>query len=353
MADDQIRSDMEALMTRLVQTERTLMDTRQQIAAAPMAAAPLVDTRTIGKAPTFNGEHKDWPKWSFQFTAYMGSANPKSIEALRWAAMADGKITAAAIVQQSFEEHNAQLFVALALLCKGSALVTVKNTEVNNGLEAWRLNASYDSNNKGRQRERMQYLLQPKRAESIPQTTEAVERWECDVREYEQRFGKTLDQDVKIGVILALAPLQGKGKGENNVKTENFAGYCLECKGWGQMKKDCWWNENAESAKDTASPETLATPSESTKTEPPITGMLLQSDEGGGIPADPAQWMYPVTKQESVPIANDFLIDSGAATSVCQQSLADSLGGTPRGPGVELRSATGHQFTTTGNTTIS
>ena len=80
--------------------------------------------------------------------------------------------------------------------------------------------------------------------------------------------------------------------------------------------------------------------------------MLIQSDEGGEIPADPTQWMYSVTKQESVPIANDFLIDSGAATSVCQQSLADSLGGKLRGPGVELRTATGHQFTTAGNTTI-
>ena len=138
----------------------------------------------------------------------MGSANSKSIEALRWAAMQDAKITAA-VVQQSFEEYNAQLYLAMALLCKGSALVTVKNTEVNNGLEARRgLNATYDIDNTGRQRVRMQYLLQPKRAESVPQTTEAVERWECDVREYEQRFGKTLDEDVKIGVAFALAPLQ-------------------------------------------------------------------------------------------------------------------------------------------------
>ena len=44
----------------------------------------------------------------FQLAAYMGSANPKSIEALRWAAMEDGKITAATVVQQSFEEHNAE-----------------------------------------------------------------------------------------------------------------------------------------------------------------------------------------------------------------------------------------------------
>ena len=39
----------------------------------------------------------------------MGSANPKSIESMRWAAMEDDKITAAAVTQQSFDEHNAQL----------------------------------------------------------------------------------------------------------------------------------------------------------------------------------------------------------------------------------------------------
>ena len=74
----------------------------------------------------------------FQLTAYIGSANPKSIEALRWAAMEEDKITAAVVVKLSFEEHNLQLYLALALLSTGSALVTVKNTEVNNGLEAWR-----------------------------------------------------------------------------------------------------------------------------------------------------------------------------------------------------------------------
>ena len=87
--------------------------------------------------------------------------------------------------------------------------MTVKSTEVNNGLEAWRaLNATFDSNITGRQRVRMQYLLQPKRPESIAQTTEAVQRWDCDVREYEQRFGNVQDEDVKTGVILARAPSQ-------------------------------------------------------------------------------------------------------------------------------------------------
>ena len=193
--DTQMRSDMEALTTRLVQTERALMDTRQQVAAVPKVAAPLVETRTSGKAPTFTGGHKDWPEWSFQFTAYMESANPKSIEALRWAAVEDSKITAGVVVQQSFEEHTAQQYLALAMLCKGSAL----NIEVSNGLGAWRgLNATT--------KVATENGYSSCYSRNVP--SRFADRWECDVREYEQRFGKTLDENAKRGVILALAPLQ-------------------------------------------------------------------------------------------------------------------------------------------------
>ena len=73
--------------------------------------APLADTRTIGKSPTFTGEHKDWPEWSFQCTAHMGSTNPKSFDARRWAAMEEDRITVAAMVKQNFEEHNRQLYL--------------------------------------------------------------------------------------------------------------------------------------------------------------------------------------------------------------------------------------------------
>ena len=55
--------------------------------------------------------------------------------------------------------------------------------------------------------------------------------------------------------------------------------------------------------------------------------MTIQSDEGA-VPANPAQWLYSVTKREAR--REEFLIDSGAATSVGQQSLADSLGGAQR-----------------------
>ena len=104
----------------------------------------------------------DWPEWSLQLNAYMVLANPKSIAALRGDAGCQDRV-----VQQIFEQHNAQLQLALALLCKDSALATVQKTEVNNGLEAWRgLNATHDSNNEVSQRVRMQYLLQQKKVPS-------------------------------------------------------------------------------------------------------------------------------------------------------------------------------------------
>ena len=52
-------------------------------------------------------------------------------------------------------------------------------------------------------------------------------------------------------------------------------------------------------------------------------------------------WRNEKAKRE--PSREDFLIDSGGATSVSQQSLADSLGGKPSG--VQLRSAIKHCLT--------
>jgi hypothetical protein len=53
----------------------------------------------------------------------------------------------------------------------------------------------------------MQQLLQPRKPVQAAQTVEAVERWEPDIREYETKFNKELDDDVQIGVVLGMALL--------------------------------------------------------------------------------------------------------------------------------------------------
>ena len=104
------------------------------------------------------------------------------------------------------------------------------------------------------------------------------------------------------------------------------------------MKKVCWWNDPLlppiKSRKDTAleTANTAANQLEST-----MTGMQLQSD-GSSTAVDPTKWMFSAANRESS--KNEFLFDSGAATSRCQQCFSDSLGGKPSGAGVDLRSAT-------------
>ena len=109
---------------------------------------------------------QDWPERSFQLTAHMGSANPESIEALRWAAMEEDKITAAAVVQQIFKDSESSVVFRLGTLVQRERLGDGEEHQSQQcGLEAWRgLNATHDSSNKGRRRVRMQYWLQPKRS---------------------------------------------------------------------------------------------------------------------------------------------------------------------------------------------
>ena len=140
-----MRAAIEALQQRLVQAEQELTHNRMAHAAGA-AAGPetknnhesLVDTRTIGKPQNFSGQHKDWPEWNFQFSAYMGAANPDAVDAMKWAATQEAEIAEKDVEDQGFKKHNRQLYLSLALLCRGSALVTIKNTAANNGLDAWR-----------------------------------------------------------------------------------------------------------------------------------------------------------------------------------------------------------------------
>ena len=135
----QMKSVMENMQSRLVMTENALVEARAAIVPTPKTAS-LVDTRSIGKAPSFSGEHKEWHDWSFQLTAYMGSANARAIDALKAAATSELAITNEDLhlMGDKYVEMSTQLYFGLAMLCKGAALTTIKNVTGNKSLDAWR-----------------------------------------------------------------------------------------------------------------------------------------------------------------------------------------------------------------------
>ena len=64
------------------------------------------------------------------------------------------------------------------------------------------------------------------------------------------------------------------------------------------------------------------------------------STDKAGKEADIGGWVFACVSDDQIG-ENEFLIDSGAAASVCKESLAGSLGSYPSGRGMQLRSATG------------
>ncbi len=152
---------------------------RVDIVKSAIPMMPLVDTFNIGKVPNFSGDRDQRSEWSFQFTAFLGSASPMATKALKWAAGAEVPIDEDDVGIED-EEHVAlsnQLYLALVLMCKSQALVMFRKATSNNGLETWRVLNSYcDPGSKGRQRVRMNQLFQPQKFSLVVGTGEAVER---------------------------------------------------------------------------------------------------------------------------------------------------------------------------------
>eukprot|EP00971_Amphidinium_carterae_P145999 2894280-Amphidinium_carterae.1 len=51
---------------------------------------------------------------------------------------------------------------------------------------------------------RMDQLLRPRVPDKIEQTVGAIETWEREVREYELRYKKALDKEVRLATLLSL-----------------------------------------------------------------------------------------------------------------------------------------------------
>ena len=116
--------------------------------------------------------------------------------------MEENTITAAAVKAQSFEDHSFSCTLPWHCRAKEAPCDSEEHRS-----QQWTRGVARTERHILRQQQRSPTSAD-KRSETILQTTDAVERSECDVKEHEQKFGKPVDEDVKIGVIVALAPPQ-------------------------------------------------------------------------------------------------------------------------------------------------
>ena len=105
----------------------------------------FVDTRAIGKPPSFTGESLGdgkpdglvWGQCSFLFRAYVGAYSKQARTMLEEAESQPERPEG--VLEGKEAELSAQIFYILALTFRGRSLGVVQRVVEGNGLEAWRL----------------------------------------------------------------------------------------------------------------------------------------------------------------------------------------------------------------------
>jgi hypothetical protein len=150
----------------------------------------------------WNGELATWKDWQVKFRSYMGSLLRGELG--RWLAYVDENRLTSAKVMVLGENSRAsatQLYGALIATCQGKALVVVQRSGNGEGLEAWReLLAKYEPRSKQSRVMRLCEVLGFNFQHG--ELLDSLERFEAVVAEYEKEAEKTLDDDLKIGIVI-------------------------------------------------------------------------------------------------------------------------------------------------------
>jgi hypothetical protein len=191
--------------------------------------ARLVDTRGIGKPPTFGNKEdkileKDFPVWQSKVMNYVVSVYKDLKDPMEWAVNMQMPIgekevnekygTYADALDQldDVEDKIHQLYSVLVQITEGEANDIVCNSS-GQGLEAWRkLARRYDPLARGRIRNLLLYVINPGRS-TINDLQGALERWEEQVNKYTNstdKHGKRRDlpEDIKMAALESLVPVE-------------------------------------------------------------------------------------------------------------------------------------------------
>eukprot|EP00434_Breviolum_minutum_P041643 symbB.v1.2.037046.t1/scaffold5326.1/size28399/1 len=159
----------------------------------------LIDTRTLGKPETFKGDANEFADWQFIFKSYMSCVNPLFAELLE-------RVEASKVpVPNRFLKENeramsSQLYFVLVMLLRNRALDIAYNAGVAEGLEAYRrLHQLYHPRVASRYVGSLSAILATKFGSDIEAELESFDKV---VRRYEMESGKTIDDEMLLGIVI-------------------------------------------------------------------------------------------------------------------------------------------------------
>ncbi|CAK0790198.1 unnamed protein product, partial [Prorocentrum cordatum] len=175
------------------------------------AGVQLLDSRGIGKVPTFSGKREDFEDWIFPFESYCGLLGwTAGLERSRGA---EEPLTADDLGEQGVLVGRS-LYHLLASTTKGTAQSVVKLCPRGDGFEAMRrLCREYRPRLNEEHGQMLQQTLTPtwwKDREGKGRFTEVLIAWDELISRYERATGEQVTQNMKTSTIMAHAPEEMK-----------------------------------------------------------------------------------------------------------------------------------------------
>ena len=279
-----MQANQEDLLQRVQAAEvRAVTAEQRAVGAESRFRTRVIDSRELDRVERFDGSRKAWPDWSFSFK---GILEETTLKAMRWTCQQEDAIDAQSIDVEdtTWHAHNTALFKALVTKANaGEAATKIRAAGEGMGLEVWRtLVEYYEPRSRGRQREVFNKKVTKPTFDKSKSLLNNIESWEQDVRDYEKRFDKVVDADLRISVLLELAPeavrehvyinsekyatyesireklvsyIESKmiedtvattpmEIGQLGGQSKRFEGYCDNCGKYGHKRKDCWQTED-------------------------------------------------------------------------------------------------------------
>ena len=190
-----------------------------------MNSAPrqnMVDSRGMGKPPSFNGAEKGWREWKGKLTAYLcASGDANTEETLKWAESKSIAITQEALqglcldergqyseqLYQVWETFGRKLYLILVDTCKDEPYRIVESAGNGQGFEAWRLlHRRYNSRTPGTKRALLQSLFSLKPATTIDAFESLLLTIEEMVRRYDGMAESVMSEDIRCAILVACCP---------------------------------------------------------------------------------------------------------------------------------------------------
>ena len=212
---------MQAALQEMVNTQKAILEASKK----PDKKLTLVDNRGLAKPSNFDG-NSDFLQWKIRLEAFVESVHGDFGQAMAWAEDETdpisnasmnaefGETTPAQETIPDLESKDAQLYAVLQTLCEKEAFTLVRSAGKGKGLEAWRrLCKRFDPSTGGRRRALLRSVLSPNRCNKVEELSAAVENWEDQVRQYENRrkadgSRPTLDEDIKISILESICPVE-------------------------------------------------------------------------------------------------------------------------------------------------